>query len=258
MTEGNGRYDFLAWARDNAIPGEGTANHVLLYLATRADPDTGQAWPAVGTIARETGRGERTVREALRVLEAKGLIETAEQGGGRRKATTYVLCVTGKPANGAGYPDETRRTSPGNGHHNGAGKPANGAQNPAAFAQNPANFAPKEPRISKKKESNPPYPPRAGGGTGADEAFIRFWDLYPNPTGIDAARRTFRRLVRRGIDPAEIVGGIQMALAYDMLNLRRNGQYLPTPAKWLRDGCYNDWREAPRESVETANASARH
>jgi hypothetical protein len=78
----------LRWAR-MARPGlGGPASAVLRDLADRAS-ESGVCWPAVATIAAETGYCERTVQYALRRLEAEQLVEVKFTGRGSR----YTLAV---------------------------------------------------------------------------------------------------------------------------------------------------------------------
>lgn len=57
--------------------------HVALTLATYANYDGTNIFPSVERLARVTELDERTVREALRVLRAVGLIERMRRGSNR-------------------------------------------------------------------------------------------------------------------------------------------------------------------------------
>ena len=66
----------MAWAMD--VPPDvvesSTARHVLLVLANYADQEGRHAFPAVSTIARQTGLTVRSIRQTLAsLLEAEGL-----------------------------------------------------------------------------------------------------------------------------------------------------------------------------------------
>lgn len=56
-----------------------------LYMSERGD----SAFPAVATLAHDASLSERTVRNALRVLEVHGFLETT-RGGGRRADRTGI------------------------------------------------------------------------------------------------------------------------------------------------------------------------
>jgi len=78
------RRDHLAWARD-AVAEHGldsTAAHVLLVLATYANPD-GWAWPGRPTLMADTGCSRPTVDRALMRLRAVGVVEHQPAAPGR-------------------------------------------------------------------------------------------------------------------------------------------------------------------------------
>jgi hypothetical protein len=80
---------------------------VLLALADQANDEGRQCWPAVSTIARKSGQGERTVRRALSDLESKGHLTRQHRDG---SSTQYHVhpCQIGTPANPAPLPKTTK------------------------------------------------------------------------------------------------------------------------------------------------------
>jgi hypothetical protein len=68
-----------------------SAKAVLVSLADQANDD-GDCYPAVGTIALRTCLSERTVQEALKRLQARGLLEVATQAS-RRRTNLYRLTL---------------------------------------------------------------------------------------------------------------------------------------------------------------------
>src|SRR5215471_21524504 len=72
------------WQRQvMAAPGR-QANHVLVAIAIswHLNRNTGDAWPAFVTLAKETGLGRRTVVRAVKWLEARGHMSVAHSRGG--------------------------------------------------------------------------------------------------------------------------------------------------------------------------------
>ncbi len=66
---------------------------VYLYLRDRADRD-GTCYPAIGTIAREIGMSERTVKRAISDLERDGFIRKKQrwrENGGRSSLLFEIL-----------------------------------------------------------------------------------------------------------------------------------------------------------------------
>ena len=82
------------------------------------------------------------------------------------------------------------------------------------------------PRNSRRRESGGEWEP----------AFFAFWRLYPKKRCRDDAAKAFRNRVRAGVDPASIMAG----LARHQFNA--DPQYVPYPAKWLRQG---QWLDEP-------------
>lgn len=111
----------IVWDLD-LPPGE---KLVLLALADQANDEGRQCWPAVMTIARKSGQGERTVRRALKDLEAKGHLTRHHSDG----ATTQY------------------HVHPGH-----SGTPAKSAPLPKA-TRTPAKSAPKTPRTTNTSEA---------------------------------------------------------------------------------------------------------
>jgi len=69
----------MSWAIEQQRVTDPTARHVLLVLANYAGKTGRSAYPAVGTIARETGLSERTVQLKLKQLLAEGVIALGNQ-----------------------------------------------------------------------------------------------------------------------------------------------------------------------------------
>jgi len=96
----------LKWAREPRPGLGGPATAVLRDLADRSN-DSGVCWPSLTTIMADTGFSERTVRRALRRLEAEKLLQTKRIYG---RSSRYMLqlprserpdtpvTVTGTPA----------------------------------------------------------------------------------------------------------------------------------------------------------------
>lgn len=88
-----------AWLAD--LPA--TEKLVLLALADNAN-DEGHCWPAVSTIMRKCGHGERTVRRSIKALIDKGHLKQNHRSG---TSAVYTVnpCQSGTPATVAPLPD---------------------------------------------------------------------------------------------------------------------------------------------------------
>lgn len=69
----------MSWALSQQIVTESHARHVLLCLANYADQSGRAAFPAVSSLALDTGLAPRTVQYRLRELENIGLITRGNQ-----------------------------------------------------------------------------------------------------------------------------------------------------------------------------------
>ncbi len=71
---------------------------VLLILADRANDQGTDCWPSVESIAADTGYAKRTVRYALRSLEAAGHTTTRLGGGAHQDSSDYYVHPVPAPA----------------------------------------------------------------------------------------------------------------------------------------------------------------
>jgi hypothetical protein len=69
----------MSWALSQQVVTESHARHVLLCLANYADQSGRAAFPAVSSLALDTGLAPRTVQYRLRSLEEIGLIKRGNQ-----------------------------------------------------------------------------------------------------------------------------------------------------------------------------------
>ncbi|WP_431861425.1 hypothetical protein [Azospirillum sp.] len=96
-------------------------------------------------------------------------------------------------------------------------------------------------------EQNPPKSPRAGGTDRGevDRQFDAFWDVYPkrghaaNPR--KPAAEKFARLVKGGVDPADIIAGAK-AYASSMRQTGKDGtEYVMQATRWLNQEVWRDY-----------------
>lgn len=93
---------------------------------------------------------------------------------------------------------------------------------------------------------------RASPATDGD-AFEEFYAAYPKHVGRKAAVEKWRKAVRDGADPAEIIAG---AKRYADERRGENPRYTKHPATWLNQGCWEDEAAPPtREQPSGADAT---
>ena len=136
----------MAWALEQKAITDAPARHVLLCLANYADNLGRGAFPAVATLAGDTGLSERTIRSKLDALETSGLIYRGNQA----MAAAYISRSDRRPVcydldlkRGAGGSPRTRER--------GAADAVNGVQltteRGAGAAPNPSVNHQKENRV---------------------------------------------------------------------------------------------------------------
>lgn len=97
-----------------------TARDVLVVIASYADSKTGEAYPAITTIAKELGISERAVKGAVAELKGAGILKTMARNKRLRESNLYELSIFGTPFQVKGVLplDNTRssevKASPGN------------------------------------------------------------------------------------------------------------------------------------------------
>jgi len=139
-------YQASDWAMAQPT-GNAAAKLVLLILAHHRNHKTGQCYPSIATIARESGLSDRGVRNAIARLVKLKLVELR----GSRTRRHYHLNVAA-PAPGADVPRETAAS----GAATGAVVPASGAAVPArdaARSGTPCRRTGKEPESNREGEN---------------------------------------------------------------------------------------------------------
>lgn len=95
----------MTWVFEHS-QSQGSARLVLLAIADRADEDGHDAWPSLAWLASKAKVSERTVRRALRELEAMGELRTGRQRGGStytrpdRRPNAYQIVMKAREDNG--------------------------------------------------------------------------------------------------------------------------------------------------------------
>lgn len=234
----------MAWkARD--IPA--TAKFVLMRLCGFADDDGGSIFPSLRRVADDCGLSERAVRDQFRHLETVGLLMLVEEGDPRtHRPRTYRVDISRLEAMGSN-PGASVAPGPGTicpslGHD--VPQPgAPDAPTPGTTCPSPgARGAPKK-SVTKIIE-NSIAPKKANNRLSEDEE--RFWAAYPSrgdhPNPRKPAIEVFRRLVRDGIDPEELIRGAQ-GYAAAMKRQAQHPKYIQQAANWLKNGGWQQYAD---------------
>ncbi|QIT54104.1 helix-turn-helix domain-containing protein [Aquisalimonas sp. 2447] len=248
-----------AWAQE--LPA--TAKLVLLALAECVNGRDGQGacYPGQGRIAAMCGISDRQVRNVLRDLEYRGLVETVHRPGtGRgRRSNVYRLVCAGnrKPASGSEVPDAREQTEtqfrkpisscPGGNRKQTSGgnrKPISGEpEEGTGRREKPPSPSPScVESTAKHEEAAPATPVRnpTGSLSGSDtQRFERFWSAYPRKVAKGEARKAWRQIGPDDGLTERICRAL--AVARESEQWRRDaGRFIPYPATWLRREGWED------------------
>lgn len=221
------------------------AKAVLVRLCDFADDNGANVFPAVPTVARDCDLGERTVQEALRRLEADGLLVMVREADfSRRRPREYRIDVTvlGQMAD----PHDERRTGCRTGagaapvqeaHQCGSRTGAESApvQEPhptgAAAAPNPPLDPPREKRTdSPVSAPSKPRRVRADPDTEPD-GFAEWYAAYPRKRDPGQARKAYRTALHKA-SPAVLLMAAR-AYAVECGRTARDPKFIKHPTTWL-------------------------
>ncbi|MCH8038498.1 MAG: 2-hydroxyacyl-CoA dehydratase, partial [Proteobacteria bacterium] len=231
---------------------------IMLCLADHVGSDREMvAWPSIGLIARRCRMTERGAQKAIRRLEAKGLINI-EEGGGRGGTNRYRLTINAEPegriSGDKNHEPEDRVSE----HEN--PEPAFGDEQSSAVnseTQNPELCdikprTPVHPNLREPLEPTPLNPPKGNARASRkirpisskraelQEAFDRFWVIYPRRVAKKAALEKFIRVVQRGEATAgQLVTGAER-FATQMRREGRPPDKICHPTTWLHQGRWED------------------
>ena len=208
----------LTWAF-NLEHRKPTQKAVLIALANHSNPDGGSCHPSVKRIMLYTGLSNTAVANALKGLEAAGLITAFRQMG---KRTNYSLHLDHKAVNEVHQ--LTRLTS-----ERGSPQAVNEAHDTSERGSRKPSVTINEPSIY--------------------DQFDEFWSAYPRKVGKRKATAEWTRAVKRS-PPGEIIAGCHRhAIAW----ASTDPQFIPHPTTWLtRDG----WNDEPPTPQNKGHGSA--
>lgn len=92
--------------------------------------------------------------------------------------------------------------------------------------------------VVEDEDVTPPTPSHGSGG------FEEFWLLYPRKTGKLDAERAWRQTRGRRPPLPTVLEAVRRQAASPGWR-KDGGQYVPTPGKWLRHGCWTDEASRP-------------
>lgn len=234
------------WGYEVSITGPKKA--VLMALCDHADDD-GQCWPATARLALFSGFDERTVRNALRSLEAAGLISTVISGG--RTSNRYTINV------GSQTPAErpqTRNDVPPREDRDSVLEPVQpGTTFPAPRQEIPRtpeslSVNPESPSINPEGDSAKPLRTTKNhhGTTNEpddDPDQMEFWKLYPRKKdGHGSIRKPWVK-ARAKASAEQIIDGLRR------YPFSAESQFWPMPSTWLNQERWLTERDTKPQTI---------
>lgn len=120
------------------------------------------------------------------------------------------------------------------------GRPKKNPENPLGFSETQKSQGKGQGQGQGHGQGHsPPTPPGGEAGVG----FERFWAIYPRKEGMEAARKAF---AAAQVDIETLLAAVE-AQKQSAQWQREGGRYVPRPAKWLEEGCWND--ELPQSAA---------
>lgn len=235
------------------LPLGGTTKLVALGIANH-DGDGG-AWPSISTLARYANVEPRTVQRAIRDLEAAGYVEVIARGGGTRftpewERTNYyrlrIACPpecdrtpqhrsqpVENPVRSASPPD-THVTTPLTATSGAPLTPTSGA--PLTPTSPEPSFEPAlEPALQPSGAAAPGSPALPAVVLPVQDAFDRWWSLYPRREGKQDARKAYAAALKAKVPEETLLDGARRLAAEG-----RDPRYIPHPATWIRGRRWED------------------
>ena len=98
----------------------------------------------------------------------------------------------------------------------------------------------------KKEEKEGDYTPQKPPTGAVTERFNRFWAIYPNKTGKQAALKAWSKLKPSEELTKVILDAVEYQKTWEKWT-KDNGRYVPNPATWLNQG---RWEDEPPETAK--------
>lgn len=236
------------------------AKLIYVYLNSRVGRN-GSCWPALGTVATETGLSQSTVQRALRELRSLGVVAWWTETTARGRVNRYRMSPY---VGGCGHSDYTPC---GQGDQTHVVRVTNKEE---AVEE---ETTPQAPQGAERALDGELIPVADVGGTGQtgnmdkpvatpsrkqrevsddDQDWSAFWAAYPRKIGKGAARKAWTRALAKVTSPSVLIDGAK-AEAADLETRKRSprpedrgqdlGQFVPHPSTWLNQERWEDEKQ---------------
>lgn len=227
---------------------------LALALADNAHDDGSRIFPSVETMAQKSRQSVRAVQMHLRAMIASGWLLQVRGGGGRGRPAEYRISPNWlKGAEIAPFqnPAEVAPFQPEKGADIAPFEAGKGCNPRQERVQNEAQKGAKQstPYITVLTSIEPtPLPPAAAGSA---DAFEQFFAAYPRKVGRGQAQQEWAKLAPDDALCARIISAVR-AWTRTPEWARNDGQFIPKPARWLRE---QRWEDVPGVALAPPPAS---
>lgn len=229
-------------------PGAAGEFALALALADNAHDDGTHIFPSVELMAHKSRQSVRAVQLHLAKMLASGWLIKVRNGGGRGRSAEYRISPEWlKGADIAPFPQPVDNS--GKGADIAPFRPEKGCnpRHQKGEIHDTKGCNPRHPYITGRTSIGiTPLPPAAAGGadTGVENstepaAFEAFFAAYPRKVGKEQARQVWEKLTPDESLRKRIVGAVH-AWARTPEWQRNGGQFIPKPARWLREQRWDD------------------
>jgi hypothetical protein len=203
---------------------------LLIVLANYADQDH-ECYPGIDRLARETDMSPSTVkRHMARLIELGHVSRTARGDGfeGGRMSNKYTLAMPVKA-----------QSDPKGGRGLGVKKGGVRGQSEGGLG----SLLTPEPSLTVSNQKSAQDEARNEAAVASSQAlFDEFWKAYPKKVSKVDARRRWDQLIRRGVDPVEVIAA---AKVYALAVRSSEKRFIKGPDGWLHGGRWEDEVELP-------------
>lgn len=251
---------------DNPLPAIVGTSAAWLYLILLRYENEGVAWPSWRKLLKQTGFCKQTLDTALKSLKSHGLIKSVDRRGGPKNTNRYYLAIptfdddAGLKIRPVQKLDQSKKQTT-DGLKNGLPM-VQKLDLTSTIVQIPGTNTPIPPQGDSEKDDSLPEnsPPSKKTSKRKSKAlslapysddFLRFWSTYPRKTGKGKAWEKYQIAAENDVLPPidELVSIVERHAETDKWT-KDGGQFIPHPATWLYQRCWEDELDAKPRVVK--------
>lgn len=218
------------------------AFRVAYLLSQLFNREKGNAWPAVGTLAKGVGASSRGVQKAVAQLEARGYL-TRDIGRGRGGSNSYrpILNPAENTNSSAHFATPKNMNS---------SAPPEQQCTPGVNSSAPGGRTAVHPNPFDRTPLKEPFDESPSAPAVTEDPFEGWFRQYPRQWGKSAAKQQYEKVTRAGrASPDELLLG---AMRYAEERTGQDPRFTKLPANWLLE---ERWHDQPGNVVQLRDRS---